>query len=296
MSVLRSMLFVPTLKTKFHESASKSGADAVILDLEDSVAIPEKDNARKMLSVAVDVVGRGGADVLIRINNEPEHLKADLEASVIPGVTSLMIPKVEFPEQVTEIAKARERVENKRARNPGSINIDVTIETAKGLVEIEKILKASQRIISIGFGAGDYCRDLNITPSPDGLELMYAFSKVITYAKAAGVQPKGLLGTLINVRDLEGFEQMALRSRRLGSTGTPCVHPSQVEILNRIFSPSKAELAWARRVVEEFEKRSSEGEAAFTLDGKMIDYANYYQAKDVIAASGVSEPEKTGID
>ena len=286
MRVLRSMLFVPALKTKYQESAAKSGADGVIVDLEDSVAISEKENARQSLATAVEVVGKNGAQVLVRINNEPEHLKADVEASAIKGVSTLMIPKIESPSQVVEISQMLDRLEKDRSLEPGFIKLDVDIETAKGLVAIKEILGSSERIVSVGFGAGDYCRDLDIIPAPDGLELLYAFSTVITHAKAAGIQAKGLLGTLFNFSDLQGFEQMALRSRRLGSSGSPCIHPKQVEILNRVFSPSQDDLAWARRVVLEFEKRAAQGEAAFALDGQMIDYANYRQAKDLLQNIG----------
>lgn len=282
MQPLRSMLFVSVLKNDFQESAARSQADAIILDLEDSIPISEKDNARQKIRVAVEVLGQNRAKVIIRINDTMDHLKADLEASIIPGVSSLMIPKVESAAKLTEISQMIDTLEKERSLEPNSIRLDVTIETAKGLLSIREILGASNRIISIGFGAGDFCRDLDIKPGPDGRELLYAFSSIITHAKAFGINAIGVLGTLFNVEDIERFEQMAVRSRRMGSTGSPCVHPKQAEILNRVFSPSREDLAWARRVVTEYDKRSKRGEGPFALDGKMIYYANYRQAKGLL--------------
>ncbi len=290
MPVWRSMLFVPATKTKYQESAVGSGADAIILDLEDSVAINQKQNARQGLGAAMEIVDQSGADVLVRVNNEPEHLEADLEAGVVPGLSALMIPKVESAAEVAKVCRVLDRLEKDRSLEPQAIGLEVDIETAKGLVAIKEILSVSPRIVSVGFGAGDYCRDLGIIPSSDGLELLYAFSAIITQAKAAGIQARGMLGTLFDFRDLEGFERMAVRSRRLGSAGSPCIHPKQVSILNKAFSPSEDELAWARLVVDEFEKKSARGEAAFSLRGKMIDYANYREAKDLLTVFEGSEP------
>jgi citrate lyase subunit beta/citryl-CoA lyase len=293
MMILRSLLFVPITKPKFYESAARSKADAIILDLEDSVPAADKAKARSMLAEAIAFMNKSGAEVFVRINNDPDHLDADLKACVIPGLCAVMTPKVESAAEVAGIAAKLDRFEREKGLASGTVGIEVDFETAKGVVKTSEIISATQRIISAGFGAGDYCRDLNIIPSADGHELLYAFSVIITTAKAAGVQPKGLLGTLFNVTDLDGFEQMAIRSRRLGSTGSPCIHPKQVDILNRVFSPSPEANAWAERVVKAFEERSAQGEAAFRMDGQMVDYATYHQALDVLGmVKAIKEKEQ----
>ena len=293
MKILRSLLFVPTTKPNFYESAARSKADAIILDLEDSVSATEKDKARSMLAKAITLLAESGAELLVRINNDPIHLDADLEACVIPGLSMVMIPKVESATEVTEIAAKLDRLEREKRIALGVVGLEIDFETAKGVVRASEIVSASKRIISVGFGAGDYCRDIDIIPSAEGHELLYAFSRIITVAKAAGVQPKGLLGTLFNVSDLDGFEQMAIRSRRLGSTGSPGIHPKQVSVLNCVFSPSPETKDWAQRVVAAFEERSAQGEAAFRLDGQMVDYASYRKALDVVGmVKAIEEKEQ----
>lgn len=293
MKVLRSMLFVPVTKPKFFVSAPKSGADGIILDLEDSVPIHEKEKGRQAIKEAISSVGVGEADVLVRINNDDDNLLKDLDACVWPGLEGIMIPKVETAADVTLVDNVVSQLEKERDLELESIYLDVDFETARGIVNAQDIIPASPRVLSVGFGTGDYCRDVDIVPSPDGRELLYAFSRLITLAKASGVQAKGILGTIVDVRDVASFEHMAIQARNLGSSGSPCIHPKQVEILNRVFSPSRERIEWAENVIKTFEKGSREGIGAFVLDGKMIDYGSYRHAQKIMdVAKAIEEREQ----
>lgn len=293
--VLRSMLFVPVTKPKFFVSAPKSGADGIILDLEDSVPLHEKEKGRQAIKEAISAVGVGGADVLVRINNDSDHLLKDLDACVWPGLDGIMIPKVEKATDITLVDRVVSQFEKKRNLEAGSVYLEIDFETAKGIVNAQDIIPASPRVLSVGFGAGDYCRDVGIVPSSDGRELLYAFSRLITLAKAMEVQAKGILGTIVDVQDLESFEQMAIKARNLGSDGSPCIHPKQVEILNRVFSPSRERIEWAENVIEAFEKGSQEGIGASVLDGKMIDYGSYRHAKAILNVAKAVEAKEQGM-
>src|SRR5262249_16261710 len=217
--VRRSSLILPVNVPRFVEKAGLRGADAVVLDLEDSVPAAEKANARLLVADALPLAGRGGAEVVVRVNNDPELLWDDVEAAVHPGLDGLALPKAESPEQIHALVSRIDALERKRHIAPGHVRLSLAIETPRGLLHAEAIAASSTRIATMGVGVEDYCLELGVEPSPDGVELLYAVSRVVTICKATGIQPTGLLGSIANFRDLAAFEAGAVRARQLGCEG-----------------------------------------------------------------------------
>jgi citrate lyase subunit beta / citryl-CoA lyase len=293
----RSSLILPVNVPRFVEKAPSRGADAVVLDLEDSVPSQEKAAARKLVPHALALVGRGGAEVLVRVNNDPALLADDLEAVVHPGLDGLSIPKTESAAQVREIVARVERLERARGVPAGHVCLSLAIETPRGFLAAEEIARSSDRIATMSIGVEDYCLELGVEPSADGLELLYPVAALVTICKAVGVQPTGLVGSIAGFRDLAVFEQAAQRARQLGCEGAGCIHPDQVTVLNRVFTPDPAKVEYARRVVEVFEDGVRRGTASVNLDGKMVDVPVYKRAQVIMArARLVAETEQRKAD
>jgi citrate lyase subunit beta/citryl-CoA lyase len=285
----RSSLILPVNVPRFVEKAALRGADAVVLDLEDSVPSTEKANARRLVRDALALAGRGGAEVVVRVNNDPALLWDDVAAAVHPGLDGLALPKAESPEQIRELVRRIEALESGRGIEPGHVRLSLAIETPRGLLQAEAIAAATPRIATLGVGVEDYCLELGVEPSPDGVELLYAVSRVVTICKAMGIQPSGLLGSIANFRDLPAFEAGAARARQLGCEGAGCIHPDQVLVLNRVFSPDPAKVEYARRVVEAFEDGLTRGTASVNLDGRMVDIPVYKRAQVILSRARLVE-------
>jgi len=291
------MLILPVNNPHFVEKAYLRGADAIVLDLEDAVPPREKDFARSVVRDAILMAGRGGADVFVRINNDPEMLDPDLEAAVHPGLHGIFLPKVETGNHVTSVAERISKLENERRIESGHVKLSLHIESPRGVLRIQEIVTASPRAESTSLGVDDYCLHLGIEPSEDGTELYFPLSMIVTVCKAEGLNPMGVVGTVAGFKDTVGFEQAAQRGRELGCTGAFCIHPKQVPILNRVFSPVPEKMDWARRAVQAFEQGVEQGKAAISLDGRMVDTPIYKQAKLLIArAAAIEEVEKRKAD
>jgi citrate lyase subunit beta/citryl-CoA lyase len=289
----RSSLILPVNVRRFVEKAYERGADAIVLDLEDSVPPQEKASARTLVRESLPLAGRGGAEVLVRVNNDPALLADDIDAAVHPGLDGLSIPKAESAAQIHGIVAQIDRLERGRGLTPGHLRLSLAIETPRGFLALEQIARSSDRIATMSIGVEDYCLELGVEPSADGIELLYPVAHLVTVCKAVGVQPTGLVGSIAGFRDLAVFEQAAQRARQLGCEGAGCIHPDQVTVLNRVFTPDSAKVEHARRVVEAFEEGVRRGTASVNLDGKMVDVPVYKRAQVVLArASVVAETER----
>lgn len=278
---LRTMLFVPANKKRWVEKAPTLGADAIILDLEDSVALSEKESSRTLVPDAVKTSGGAGANVFVRVNGLTTGLAAeDLKCAVQPGLTGIVLPKTESANEVREAVTLVEEIERARSMQPGEIVLLPLLESAVGILDAREIAASSRRIVAIGFGALDFTRDMGISLSPNGAELYYARSYIALVARAAGIQAIDTPWT--NTADLEGLVEDARKARQLGFRGKFVIHPSQVEPVNQVFAPSEPEVADAERVVTAFEQAQALGVAAISLDGRMIDTANYRRAKELL--------------
>jgi citrate lyase subunit beta / citryl-CoA lyase len=263
--VWRSLLFVPVTAKRFVDGAARRGADAIILDLEDSVAASEKERARTLVSEAAEIVSGGGADIVVRINRPLRLAVRDIEAAVGPRVLALALPKTDSPEHVRLIAETVDEVEAERGLASGTTRLIAMVETAAAFFRIAEIARAHPRLCALNLGAEDFALSAGI------LRGSSCRSRWRSSLRAAGIMPLGFIGTVAEYRDLDGFRQTIRRSRRLGFVGASVIHPSQIPILNEEFRASPAELDHARRVVAAYDKALAEGVGAVTIDGKMID-------------------------
>jgi citrate lyase subunit beta/citryl-CoA lyase len=282
MYLLRSMLFTPGNNAGMIEKAARLGSDAVILDLEDAVPVTEKEAARRLVSDAVGELGAGGALVFVRVNALSTGLTVqDLKAAVQPGLVGIVQPKTESTTDVLAVAKWISGLESKRGLEPRSIVLVTLLETAHGVLNAWEIAMASPRIVGVAFGALDFTRDMGTSQSAEGAEVFYARSRIALAATAARVQ--AIDTPWIDITDSEGLIEEAGRAKQLGFRGKLVIHPSQIEPVNRVFSPSAEDVSHARKVAVAFRAAEAEGQGAISLDGKMIDVANARQAEDLIA-------------
>jgi citrate lyase subunit beta/citryl-CoA lyase len=281
--VRRSSLILPVNVRRFVERAYARGADAIVLDLEDSVPPREKAAARELVAEAIGLAGRGDGDVLVRINKPFELAVADLDAAIWPGLTGIVFPKVESPVEVQIIDRLIAEREMARGLPVGRIEVSVLVETALGVQHMADIACASPRIVALSLGAEDFTRDIGVSPSPEGEEQAYGKGMVIVAARLAGIQPQGLSSTLADYADLEGLARSASRAYSLGFKGASCIHPTQVPVLNRAYSPDPAAVEYARRVIEVYEATEAAGRASVSLDGKMIDIPIVDRARTLVA-------------
>jgi len=279
----RSLLYVPVTSERFVAKAHTRGADAIILELEDAVAPSEKERARGLVAGTAELVSQGGADVLVRINRPWRLAVRDVEAAVGRHVRGLVLPKVDSAEHVVALAEVVGEVEAERGLPPGHTAFFPRVEDPKGLLAAASIAAAHPRVVAIGLGSSDYTIATGMTAGGDGNVI--ASFHVVNAAVAAGVEPLGLVSAIVDFGDLDAFRTSAERSRALGLRGAPCVHPSQVPILNEIFSPTPAELERAQHLVAAYEQGLAAGEGAIMVGGEFVDMPYYQQAKRLLASA-----------
>jgi len=293
--VRRSVLILPVNVPKFAEKAYARGADAIELDLEDSVPVASKSAARAMVRDAMRQCAKGGADILVRINKPYALALQDLEACVWPGLDAVHFPKAESAREITTVDRLIGELENARGIPAGSVQLSIAIETALGLHNALSIAVASPRITDIALGPEDYTLDIGVEPSKEGRELFYGKAKMIVVARLAGVQPLGTMGSIADFRDLEGWAASIRQAKQMGYLGAACIHPAQVPPLNTYFSPTAAAVASARKAITAFEAAQSEGRASVGVDGKMVDIPVAERARRIIARATAIEAKEAKV-
>jgi citrate lyase subunit beta/citryl-CoA lyase len=277
---LRSFLFAPGNHPHRVEKALTLDADAVILDLEDAVAIAAKPATRAAICAAL---GRPRTGLLyVRVNAvDTEFCYGDLCAVARPGLDGIILPKVESAAGLATVHWLLGNLEREHSLAAGGIDLIPIIETARGLAGIEQILASATRVKRVAFGAGDFTLDLNMQWSRSEAELAYARARIVTASRAGGIEAP--LDTVwVDLQDAEGLEASTRAALACGYQGKMCIHPNQVGVVNRVFTPSDAEIAFAKRVVAAFEKAEAEGVASIQLDGKFVDYPIVYRAQRVL--------------
>jgi citrate lyase subunit beta/citryl-CoA lyase len=280
MQPLRSFLFAPGNHARRVEKALTLDADAVILDLEDAVATAEKRATRDAVIAAL--VRPRRALLYVRVNAvDTEFCYGDLAAVVRPGLDGVILPKVESAAGLATADWLLAQLERGQGLTPGGIDLVPIIETARGLNQIDAILAAGARVKRVAFGAGDFTLDVNMAWSRGEAELAYARAKIVTASRAAGIEAP--FDTVwVDLADEEGLEASARTALGFGFQGKMCIHPNQIAVVNRVFTPSETEVAFAERVVPAFARAEAEGSAAIQLDGKFIDYPILYRARRVL--------------
>ena len=291
MKPVRTPLFAPGINWRVMTKALASGADSVILDLEDSVPIASKAEARALVAKLIDGVAAAGAAhtgaaVFVRVNAAATGLLADdLAAVVRPGLDAVFLAKVESAEEVRSAAAALDRHESAHRMKAGTVEIVLMLESALGVYRCLDLIKASPRVAATCIGNardGDLQTDLGCSWSIEGTELLYARSKVLLDTRASGSKVFPLDGVFSDLSDEAGLIQDSRLSARLGYVGRTVIHPKQIAPVRQAYAVPAAEVAYYQKVVSEFEAVEKTGTAAITVDGKLVDYAMYQRAKRVL--------------
>ncbi|OGA23203.1 MAG: host specificity protein [Betaproteobacteria bacterium RIFCSPLOWO2_02_FULL_67_26] len=278
--VWRSLLYVPVNVEKFIDKAHTRGADVIQLDLEDAVPPAEKEKARTLVERNAARVRRGGADVVVRINQPLALAVRDLEHSICADVDGIAITKADSASHVKLLDELVTGLEAKRGMKAGRTKFITMIETADAFTRIDEIPRASPRVAAMNIGGEDFALDLNAEPDED--VLLAPKQRMIIAARAAGVMPLGFIGTVADFSDWEKFRLMVRRSRRFGFDGAGCIHPGQVTIVNEEYSPGAEEVAYARKVIQLDQEAAAAGRGSFQIDGKMIDIPVVVRAERLI--------------
>lgn len=260
---LRSLLFLPATAEHLLAKATERGADALVVDLEDAIPPERKVEARTMARAAVEQLAARGASVAIRINSEPELWQLDLVDMPLHHLAAVMLPKVEAPQQVGALASSLAARAGERVPP-----IAALLESPRGVLAAAKVA-AHPALCALGFGAEDYAAALGVPPEPAALA--WPAQLVVTCAHAHHLQCWGLAASIAVVDDLPAFELSVRAARAMGFTGSVCIHPRQVPMVNLGFSPTDEERAWARRVADAADAAAAAGMGAVLLDGRMID-------------------------
>ena len=281
---IRSWLYAPGNNPRLLEKVFGAGSDAVILDLEDAVPPGEKERARDLVADAV----RGRRDqpgpaVFVRINHPDTGLaEADVAAVVLPGLTGLRVPKVEDAETVRRAEGWLAAAERGAGLAAGSVALVCNVESAAGVWWALEIARASSRVQALAFGAADFVRDVAAQVGPDGEETLYARSRLVLAARVAGIRPP-VDSVYTRLDDEEGLERTTRQSRDLGFFGRSAIHPRQVPTINRVYTPSQAEVSQAREVVAAATSAEAAGSGALRLpSGDFVDVAIVRRAEAVL--------------
>ena len=288
MKPVRTALFAPGIKERVMTKALESGADAVILDLEDSVPVASKAEARALVAKSIDAAAGSLSRPLIyvRVNGAATGLLTDdLNAVVRPGLDAILLSKAENVEDVQKTAAALERNESQCGMKQGSAEIILQIENALGVYNCFSLIKASPRVAATCFGSardGDLQTDLGCSWSIEGTELLYARSKVLLDTRAAGGHIHPLDGVFSDLNDETGLIADSRLSARLGYIGRTVIHPKQIAPVKSAYAVPELEVAYYQKVVVEFAAAEKAGTAAIAVDGKLVDYAMAQRARRVL--------------
>ena len=289
----RSMMFLNAQKPSLIKDPYLYGADSLMLDLEDAVAVTAKDTARFSLYQALKNVDYRGCERVVRINGlDTEYWKEDIRCAVAGGADVLRIPKTEDARMVKAVEDAVLAAEREFNRPEGSTLLMAALESAKGVMNAYEACTSSERMIGIALSGGDYTKDLQTKITGTGVELMGARQHMIIAARAAGVQCFDTVWT--DLDNLEGFRKEVMLIKDMGFDGKSIINPRQIPIVHEVFTPSMKEIIFSEKVIREIDSKRKEGIGVFTVDGKMIDIAFYDGAQRVIAlakASGVYKGE-----
>ncbi|GAX90113.1 HpcH/HpaI aldolase/citrate lyase family protein [Effusibacillus lacus] len=280
MSLFRSWIFVPGNNERRLEKAKDLQADVIIYDLEDAVALSEKDKAREMVRQAI---GNNSEKIhFVRINDpSTAYFFDDVNELAGHGLTGIVLPKAAKREQILFVDHLLSQMEEKRNTNIGSIEIVPLIESAAGLYNAFEIAGASERIKRLAFGAVDFTLDINAQLTKEGTELLFARSQLVIASRAAGIEPP-IDTVFVDIKDREGLLRDTRLAKQLGFQGKLVVHPDQIEVVNQVFAPTAEEIEEAKVITAAFDEALSSGVAAIQVNGKLVDYPVAARAKKIV--------------
>lgn len=308
----RSSLFVPATSPRFFEKGAASDADGVILDLEDAVSPDKKEDARAAAVQALGEVNWGSKNMAVRINGLETALTYKDVVELLencPRLDLIVLPMVNAPEDVHVVSTLIDQIERRLGREP-HVGIEGIIETPLGLENVSAIAAAGGRLEALSFGAGDYAVGMKmrnrkigaadpnyaiVVPGAEGQPAQrhladqwhFAMARLANACRAHGLRPRD--SAYADFRDLEGYRASCLRAVALGFEGKSCIHPSQIEVANAVFSPTEAEVTWARGLLAAMERGMAAGKGAVQMGGEMVDLANIKLAQNLLAKSDAIE-------
>ncbi len=270
----RSLLFVPVLVKRRVNKAAGLHADTIILDLEASIPLAQKQEARDKAPEVADFLRAAGKSVMIRIN------RANAEDAVMAAaadIDGLVVPVVEQPDDIYGIINAI------RAAGLTAPPLLPIIETPRGLLNLSELISIDAGVCGLAFGAEDFVQVMGSRALPCADLLFNGAWQVAVTARAYGIKPYGIAGSLVDFNDLDTYRTLCEQARRIGMVGCPAIHPGQLDVLNEVFSASPAELSYASRAIAEFE---AAGEKAIAVEGRLVDYPIYFRFKQLLEEYG----------
>jgi citrate lyase subunit beta/citryl-CoA lyase len=295
MRAVRSLLAVPATRRKMVEKALASAADAVFLDLEDAVAPDNKAAARGDVISALRELDWQGHLRLYRANAlDTPYFYRDL-IEVVEGaggaLDAVMVPKVSRPENLYAVSILLSQLELAMNLERGEIKLEAQIESAEGLTNVDSIARATGRLTALHFGPGDFAASVGMPQISIGVmdewdevypghRFHYAMQRIVVATRAAGV--RALDGPVADYGDEEGLRRSCVVARSLGFDGKWCIHPTQIEIVNEIFSPTEKEVDWAKKVIAAYEEANTAGSGSVSVDGQMVDAASVKLARNTL--------------
>lgn len=289
---MRSLMFVPAHNKRLLESSVRSSADVLLLDIEDSVPVCDKQTARDNIKEFVKRTDLNGKLIFPRVNDrESGELLKDLHQLTIDGVTGFMYPKATKGEDIYFVGKLLETIEYEKSFPIGTFKIIPLIETARAIVNIKEICTACNRVCAVSFGCEDYVTDINGKHDPDGNSIFYARNVIVNAARASGVIPIDTVH--INVHDLEELEKNLKMAKNLGFEGMLILNPKELPLCHKYFSPSEEEIAWAFEMVRLSEEAIAEGKGVSVKDGKFIGPPMVKMARNIVTKHEIITKKET---
>ncbi|MCL4334160.1 MAG: CoA ester lyase [Candidatus Thermoplasmatota archaeon] len=271
-------MFTPVLKEGWASKAWQASPDGVILDLEDSIPLDRKKEAR---TAAAEITREPGLDWFIRINSHASGIwKEDLKVALNENVVGILIPKVESSSQVKEIVDFTIKLMVKKSMSNSRPFFIPILESAKGIMNISDIAGNNKGILTLAFGAADFVRDMGFLSTPDNGAVNTVKFLIAMAARAAGLEPPHD-SPYFSVDDEEGLRKEATLAKTLAYGGKHAIHPSQVKVIQDVFRVDPEDLKEARKIIEEFDRANERGIASIKVDGKMVDYPIYHRAKEL---------------
>ena len=285
-------MFVPGNNPGMMQDVFIYGPDSIMLDLEDSVTMAEKDTARLLVHNALKTIDYGNTEMVVRINplNTP-YGKKDIEAVVKAGVHVIRMPKTETADEVREVEAEIEKVE-REIGCLGRTQIMAAIESTLGVINAYDIAVASKRMMGIALGAEDYSANLKTQRSPEGMELLLARQTIVVAARAAGID--ALDTVYSNLNDMETFRKEVELIKQLGFDGKSIINPRQIEVVNEVFAPKEKDIQKSLTILAAIKEAEKRGSGVIAVNGKMVDRPVVIRAQrtiDLAIASGIIKKE-----
>ncbi|MCR6030511.1 CoA ester lyase [Nocardioides sp. zg-579] len=284
---VRSLLYVPGDREGWVAKASRSGADAIVIDLEDAVARSRKQEARDIARAELRSADPAGPQLWVRV--DAEAVEQDLEAVTWSALHTVLVPKAE-PALLRTVDERLSALEAERGLPSGGIGVAALLETAVGLEELTTVAR-SPRVRRLAIGEADLAAELGLVPGPEREELAPIRSRVVVASAAAGLErPIGPVHTVVD--DAAGLLRTCRQQYRQGFRGRTAIHPSQVIVINAEYLPAPEEVASARRLLASFDRAEAAGVSAFSgEDGSLVDPATIRRAREIVAAADLDTPE-----